>query len=205
MNTIKERTLFRGKLLDRADNYYPKELEGYYYKDFTDGKEVHYIHNPVAFRVEIDPKTLRQHTGLKDKYLKDIFSGDKIMDKNRNVYVAELGVYTKQLGNKAHTYVGYPPEIDDYKIIDGDCVLLDYVLLSEEEYIKSLDNDLKTIFPESDFKYGYDRLDYSHVFWFNKKTEKVDDFITGVLNDYYKHSFKSTIVFIDNNDPIGLT
>jgi hypothetical protein len=97
MNTIKERTLFRGKLLDRADNYYP-----------------------------------------------------------------------------------------------------------EEKYIKSLDNDLKTMFPESDFKYGYDRLDCSHVFWFNKKTEKIDNYIIHVLNDYYRHGFKSTLVFIDNNDPIGL-
>ena len=66
--------LFRGKRMDNGE-----WVEGFYAGDTGDGcHEICDINSGTGHRVEVDPATVGQYTGLTDKNGKRIFEGDKL-------------------------------------------------------------------------------------------------------------------------------
>ena len=67
--------LFRGKRIDNGE-----WVEGFYVGDTGDGcHEICDINSGTGHRVEVDPATVGQYTGLTDKNGKRIFEGDILL------------------------------------------------------------------------------------------------------------------------------
>ncbi len=106
--------LFRGK---RSDN--SKWVEGFYVGAIADcSHEICDIDSVTGHRVEVDPATVGQYTGLQDKNGKRIFEGDIVADGNE-IFVCfwdgcnvEFGVKNKDLSFG----IAYLP-IAEYEVI----------------------------------------------------------------------------------------
>lgn len=80
--------LFKAKRLDNGE-----WVEGFYCCIGPVGQEKHYIipmYASAFYGVEVDPSTVCEYTGLKDKNGKRIFEGDNVYDPHENsIYTVE--------------------------------------------------------------------------------------------------------------------
>lgn len=78
--------LYQGKRIDNGE-----WVEGSYvraHKWFGDGKAGHFIYDIYGEnRVLVDPETVREFTGRRDKNGKRIFEGDILQDDNRKILI----------------------------------------------------------------------------------------------------------------------
>lgn len=74
--------LYRGKPVDKQ---FGKWVFGYYLQDLDNGKIKHYIFN-CPLKIEIDPETVGQFTGIIDTNVDKIFEGDIL-----NIYNSLIG------------------------------------------------------------------------------------------------------------------
>ncbi len=104
---MNNRFLFRGQRSDNGawvqGHYFPAKWEEGYEQHFIQTSEValhdHDILETRAF--EIDPATLGQCTGLRDKNGKLVFEGDIVRYSGKYDYIVRYGVYNRNPANCA--------------------------------------------------------------------------------------------------------
>ena len=81
---------FRGKRLDNNTQTGPADgwVTGFYYQGLCEGEVRHFIASyPCVW--EVDPATVGQYTGMKDKNTRKVYEGDVLTDKFESVGVVE--------------------------------------------------------------------------------------------------------------------
>ena len=111
--------LFRGKILGLTDwsyGYYAKSGENHFILLDTDNEDNYSI---------VDPETVGQYTGLKDKNGKRIFEGDIVQwkDENFNNYTSVVEWCGEKWNYPAFDLAKHAYECNGLQYVHADCIL----------------------------------------------------------------------------------
>ena len=104
---------FRGKRIEDGEWVY-----GYYHRDSTgDGFVCYYITTDDMYVHEVDPETVGQYTGLKDKNGVEIYEGDVRRNSRGKIYVVK---YDLDSASYIGEYINGFDWLSD--LVDSECI-----------------------------------------------------------------------------------